>query len=377
MPDTRANVPLILHRLRRTSLGEAAWVTGIAVLLALHVASLLPPLVFPAQVDFTAFVENARAWLNGTPYPVSNRDPNLPHVIIAFVPFVYLSPLAGVVVWTLISYACMAATLWVVIRTLDLRPSGPLALTGLAILLGSRPVADIFVNANMIWPFAFLTTVAWRWARTGRELPAALLMGVLASGKPFLGGFLLLYVAKRHWRLAAGFAAGALGMLTVAVGLAGWTTFEAWQAAVRRIAWYDLAYNASIMGILARFWRPDVAFWLVASLLIAWMSYRTLRASRDADRNWLIAMLACILMAPLGWRYYLSLCAGPFIGFLLTKRQGPLSLTIAAAVLMAPAVRLESGIPVADAAAATLVCAAVVTAWLALLSPRSPDHDLR
>jgi hypothetical protein len=362
-----------LQRLRLTSSGEAIWLLSVAALLALHVAALLPAFARPESIDFTAFVQNARAWLDGHPYAGGSRDPNAPHVILAFVPFVYLSPSAGVIAWTAISYACMAATLLMVTRVLDIRPSAPLALTGLALLLGSRPVADVFVNANMIWPFALVMTLAWRCARRGDVLRAAALLGVLASAKPFLGGFFLLFVARRWWGALLAMAAAAAGTLGISVVIAGAAAFEAWIEAIGRISWYDAGYNGSIMGLLARVWRPHPGLWLAASIAVAAVTYVQLKRTYDTDREWLATLLASLLIAPLGWRYYLCFVVGPVVGCVLRSVRSPSLWGAIVGLAVAPALLPGPSVP-SRATAGSLVFLATLIAWGVVLRGRGRDN---
>src|SRR5262245_38971401 len=117
-----------LKRWRSTGLGELLLLLALGAMMALHLASLVPPFVHPELVDFAAYVDNARAGLAGTPYAATSWDPNAPHAILAFVPFVRAPLRVGLTIWIGLTYLSLAVTIRAVSRELSLRISRPLQL---------------------------------------------------------------------------------------------------------------------------------------------------------------------------------------------------------------------------------------------------------
>jgi len=330
----------------------------------------------PDLIDFAAFVDNARAWLDGQPYPDESRDPNAPHVILLFLPFAGLSRTAGLTIWTLVSYACLAWTIRMVLRELDLRPSRPLAVTALALLLAAPPMLDVVVNGNMIWPLMAVFTLTWRWARHGRDHAAAAGLGLLITAKPFLGVLLLLYVVRRAWAPTAIAVATAAGTLVIAVWVTGLDAWIAWYHALQRISWYDVRFNASVLGVLARVGRQDVVLWGVASVLVAGLTAWMLRRPRPrVDLDWAVVLLASLLMAPLGWRYYLCFGIGPLIAVWM-ENAGPTGpaygRTLALlALAWSPSLALPGAAPILQATAGSLPFWILAIGWIALATSRA------
>ena len=332
-----------LRRFRARPAGEIVWLLFLGGCLAPHLAALTAAFMRPDLIDFAAFVDNARAWVAGTPYPAHSRDPNVPHVILFFVPFTTMPLGVGLALWMALSYACVVATVLLVARELRLRPSQPVLWTFAAALAAVPPMLDVVVNGNMIWPLGLLFTHTWLLARRGRAFAAAALLGALATAKPFVGAFVLLYLARREWTRAATLIASAAATLAIAVLATGVEAWTAWFEIVGRISWYDVRFNASVMGVIARTWRPDVVVWAAAGVLVAGVTmWRLVRLRPDVDRDWILMLLASLLMAPLGWRYYLCLAIGPVLAL---WARGVLSPSGRVALLLLAWSPTVSGVP--------------------------------
>ena len=366
-----------LKRFRSTAVGEPLWVLSLGAMMAVHLASLVPAFLRPDLIDFSAFVDNARAWLAGTPYPETSRDPNTPHAILAFVPFVHVPLRVGLAIWTVLTYLSLALTLRAVSRELGLRLSRPLQLTLVAFALATPPSRDVFVNGNMIWPLALVFTWAWRLARRGRLPAAAAVVGVLATMKPFLGMFGVLFLVRRQWRALGAMAAASLVSIVLAVALTGMNAFTGWLHAVARINWYDVRFNASVLGFMARVWSPDPIAWAAVALAIATISgaVLTLRAA-SLSREWLFVFLASLLAAPLGWRYYLCLAIGPLVATLVSVPVRSAATAALCIVAISPAIALATRSPVVLATVGSIPMWAALGAWavLAITRPETADH---
>lgn len=312
--DRVRQVDRALRRLRRSPAGEALWLLVLGCCGAIHIAALVAAFSRPDAIDFAAFVDNARAWLDGTPYPDTNTDPNVPHIILLFAPFAGLSRGVGLVIWMALSYAALAIALRLVRRELALHPSRPVLVTALALIAAALPMVDVIVNGNMIWLLLLPFTIAWIAARRGRLILSGAVIGVLMTAKPFLAVFLVLFAMRQQWRGAAGAVTAAVLTLALSLLLTGVDAWAAWMEAVDRISWYDVRFNASFFGMFARVWRPEAVAWAAgAAVLGTATAIRIWRTPADADRDWLVVLLGSLLMAPLGWRYYLCFALGPLL----------------------------------------------------------------
>jgi len=323
--------------------------------------------------DLAAFLSNAEAWLQGTPYPPTGRDPNAPHTILLFVPLTRLTLPVAVTVWMLISYACLVWTVRLIVRELQLRASGAMWCTVAAALAAAPPMLDVVVNANMLWPLGLVSTAVWLAARRRHDGVAAGLVGVLSTAKPLLGTFLIFHVARRNWRAATTFAIAALAVVALGVLLAGVDAWAAWFGAVRRVNFYDVASNASFMGLIARAWQPSFLLWLSVSAVLGLVMILTVRRwAPDVDRDWMFVILSSLLMAPLGWRYYLCLGLGPLVALLMRSSLTPRARIALLLAAWSPSVQAKSWGPIAQATVGSIPFWFVLIGWIQLR--REPDR---
>lgn len=362
-----------LRRLRSSAWGEALWVLSLGLMLAVHLGSLVPAFLRPDLIDFSAFVDNAGSWLAGTPYPDTSRDPNTPHAILAFVPFVQLPLRVGLAIWTGLAYLSLALTLRAVSRELGLRVSRPLQWTIVAFALATPPSRDVFVNGNMVWPLALAFTWAWRLARNDRLPASAAVLGVLATMKPFLGMFGLFFLVRREWRALGSMAGASLVSLALAVAVTGTDAFAAWLRAIARISWYGVRFNSSVLGFLARVWAPEPIAWAAIALLIAAVTLGVLKSRvASVSRDWLFVFIASLLAAPLGWRYYLCLAVGPLVATLVSVPARSAVAVSLCAVAISPAIPLATSSPVLRGTLGSIPMWAALTAW-AMLAMTVPE----
>ena len=361
-----------LARLRSSVAGEALWLVSLSGLAAIHLASLTPAFLRPDLIDFSAFVDNASAWLSGTPYPATSRDPNTPHAILVFVPFVFLPLRLGLAIWIGVTYLCFFLTLRAVSRELGLRMSGAMRVTLVAFALATPPSRDVFVNGNMVWPLALVFTAAWRLARRERLSRAAAVLGVLATVKPFLGMFGLLFLVRRRWSALGAMTAAALVTLALALGVTGSSAFLAWFDAVGRITWYDVRFNSSVFGFLARVCRPDAIAWGVVLVALTAGTVGVLRSrAASLSGDWLFVFLAALLASPLGWRYYLCLIVGPLVATLLRAPVRGFAVAALGALAVSPVPSLTSASPVLLATVGSIPMWTALCAWFVFASPRT------
>jgi alpha-1,2-mannosyltransferase len=245
--------------------------------------------------------------------------------------------------------------------------------TLVAFVLAAPPSRDVFVNGNMVWPLALAFTWAWRLARRDRLPVSAAVLGVLVTMKPFLGMFGLFFLVRRQWRALGAMAGASLISLVLAVALTGTDAFAAWLRAVARISWYDVRFNSSVLGFLARVWAPEPIAWAAIALLIVAITLGVLKArAASLSREWLFVFIASLLAAPLGWRYYLCLAVGPLVATLVSVPARSAVAVSLCAVAISPAIPLATNSAALRGTVGSIPMWAALTAW-AMLAMTTPE----
>ena len=353
--------------LRRTALGECAFLLVVVVGLVQALRCAGGALLWPEPTDFAAFVHNARTWLADQPY-ATVRDPNAPHVIALFSPFVALPLRSAMAIWLTLSTAAACASVWIVRSATTFKASGPLTLLLVSLFLASPPVGDMLVDGNMTWALWLPFTVAWAQARQGRTTRAAVIIGVLMTAKPFLALWLVYFAIRGMW-VALGSAIAA-GLVTCALGvlITGPAAWFAWIDALGRIDWFAGENNASVAGVVARTAGVVAWLWTACSLAIAVAhAAGTSRRAPNVDRDWTATLLASLLIAPLGWRYYFCWAIGPLTGYLRASAPTPAFTILLLLWFFTPALGSSEWSAVARATLGSAVFWTTLTLWVALL----------
>ena len=362
-----------LTALRSTAAGDVAWLAVLAACLALHLAALLPPFVRPDVSDVHAYAANARGWLNGTPYPGMVPDPNAPHAILVFVPFSMLQTRVAIALWMAVAYASFALTIRLIVRELRPHRSAQLWITGGALLAALPAVLDVVRNSNMLWPVGLLVSMAWVRDRHGHATSAAAILGVAATIKPLLGMFLFLYLARRLWRTAAIFLVTGAVTILVGVLITGLPAWRAWLDAIPRIFVYGVPSNASAMGVLARTWSGDFVPWLAVAAGLAILTFWYFKIHlAHVDRDWTCVVLSSVLIAPLGWRYYLCLGLGPILALLTGQALTTRTRVALGLALVSPSLGSTTWSPVLQATLGSIPFWLILAWWIRML--REPDE---
>ena len=300
--------------------------------------------------DFGIFYQSGQLILEGrSPYarliPLTGglrRAPNLlpPHAVAAVLPLAVLPPLAALILWSGASLIGALVAVALIFREARLRPTWrTLAITAL-VLTGTAATGALVFSAQITWLLWPLVTAAWVRARHGRWSAAAVLLGIAASIKPFLGFFVLTLLAARKLRESAimiGVAAACFAVGIVALGL---PVFADWIDTVRAVQWAGHVWNASAFAVVHRtIAGAPYASWYVAPVvdapalvLTVWVALTatiaavTIRAAgrtadapgdaRRTDELFALTLPTCLLLSPLGWIYYAFFPAGPIVALL-------------------------------------------------------------
>ena len=295
--------------------------------------------------DFRVFYYSTQAWLAGadmygptlaTSVPVGEGkyhdlwNMNPPHFHLLMLPFALMSRGPAMAAWVIVNVALLVSMLLVITRTLRVRWTAAGTLWTVFAVMAFSATCGLVATGQVTWIIMVPVTLAWIGARGGHWSRAAVLLGIAASIKPFLGVFLIYFALRRQWRavgsmLAAGAICGLVGLAVF-----GWETYQKWLAALRAVDWPWAPMNSSLTGFLTRIlsdnpFVPHVVdapriigpLVMVGSVTLAVVTYR--RLLRDAesaetiDRAFAALLILALLVSPLGWIYYMWLPAGPLL----------------------------------------------------------------
>jgi alpha-1,2-mannosyltransferase len=363
MPDfprivrPRASVPWVRE------LGSALLLAAAGVLLAVYVLyyQFLLRRMFDAQAmnDFGRFYYSAVAFLNGesmygptpaTPMVVGDRtfqlwNMNPPHFHVLILPLALLTPLHALFAWWTVNVAALIFSLRLIAQQTGLRWTVRRVLLTIFGVVLSSATGAVVVTGQVSFLLMLPTTMAWTDARRGRWNRAALLLGLIASIKPFLGLFLLYLLLTRRWRPMGRFLMSAAASIIVGLAVFGWDAYGEWLRVLSGVDWAVLPMNASLTGMIQRSFTNNPVFLPLVRLplavapitamlaaVVGGVTIATLirdRSPEAADRAFAILLLAALLISPLGWMYYLWLAAGPIAALVMSLRSRSWSRDIA------------------------------------------------
>jgi hypothetical protein len=336
-----------------TRLGlAAAVVVLIAAQLVAHSRLVATTIADRYMQDFGVFYGATQRVLDGhrdpyseivSPGQATSTNPvnlNPPHFVMLMLPLGALRPDAALILFGILSVCAAVWALRTIVGELELQPTtGLMAWMALATVYAA-PTTALLLTGQVAWLLWWPVTWAWAAARHGQWIPSAIVLGIVASLKPFVGLFVpfLALAVGRGAAIAA--AASAFVCLSVgAIGL-GWTAFASWLDALRSVTWALHILNASLLGVLKRLfterlmpeWNvepltvaPSVVWplWGAGSVVIlAVSSWAVLRdqSHASADRFFVVVLSAALLVSPLGWIYYEFLLVGPVLALATVER---------------------------------------------------------
>lgn len=335
------------REISRSALATLAVATGIAV--GLVVSQLRTAWAHAETNDFSAFYYSSRAWLAGTDlYLTAAPFPNLnpPHFIAAFAPIAYLPVRQALVVWTLINVACAVLGVRLLFRELGIRCTIVNALVAF-VISGLCIGVLVAIEAGQLTGILMLVlTSAWSLSRRGRWVACGVLLGAVASIKPFFGCLLLIPLLHRQYKALAATGASVAVALLSALVLCGPESIGRWLETGRLITWFQHPANASLLGLLTRGGIESWVWWGGLSALALLMSIAATLRSDSLDTEWAVYALLSIVISPLGWDYYLPAVAAPLVA--VARRHKNIAIAAAGfmwpvplAIAMAPPNRLS------------------------------------
>ena len=293
-------------------------------------------LATPSLNDFGQFYASAQSFLRGgslyqptgsleeATRPVVAANLNPPHWHALILPIARWCPLAVAgSVWVALSALGAATAFWVVARELKLKPAQlALLLLGAGIFGGTG--AAIF-NGQVAFVVAVPMVLAWRAARHEKDIAAGAWLGLCVTLKPFLLVFAPYYCLRRNWRLLGSASVAVVAILGLGILVFGASSYQEWLSTLARVHWTASPLNASLRGLLQRWFvagnpytlplmaAPAVVLplWAVSTSVVGLVAFRVLFRSVDTDLVFSLLIVTALLISPLGWVYYLWLAVGP------------------------------------------------------------------
>ena len=296
--------------------------------------------------DFGKFYYSAQYYLEGrnmygaspaTLIPVDTTESrhfwnlNPPHFHLLILPFAMLAPGTAVIAWSVVNLLALALAAALIVKELQIRISGGGLIGASALIVISSPMDTIIATGQFTFLLMVPVTLAWIAARRGQWERAAVIVGLLASIKPFFGIFWVYLVLRRQVRAAVAMAGVGAACFLVGLLVFGWQAHVQWLNALSGVEWSWAPMNGSIAGIVARMFadsplfdplvsaptlvRPITALGNLAILVASAVLLRRQHAAGSADIVFAVLLLVAQLVSPLGWIYYLPLVAGPLVGW--------------------------------------------------------------
>ncbi len=262
---------------------------------------------------------------------------NPPHFQLFLLPLA-LAP-AGVALglWALASLLCLAGSLYVIVRELDVKPSWPTCYRASIWLLAFAGMGAVLATGEMSFLLMLPFTLAWAAARRERWSRAGIYLGLAMSLKLFLLIFIPYLVLRRRLGAVVTSCAAAVSCFVVGGAILGTGSYWSWLSQLSSVSWAWRSPNASVRGILTRslsenpYYTPiSVApelilpVWLPAVAIIGILTLMAVtfdRTESAVDRAFALLLSGALLISPLGWIYYLWFGLGPFTALALNWRN--------------------------------------------------------
>lgn len=296
--------------------------------------------------DFGKFYYSAQYYLEGrdiygaspaTLIPVDTSESrhfwnlNPPHFHLMILPFAMLTPGIAIMAWSIVNLLALALTAALIVKELQIRISAGGLSWAAALIVISSPMDTIIATGQFTFLLMVPVTLAWTAARRGQWERAAVILGLLASIKPFFGIFWVYFLLRRQVRAAVAMAGVCAACFLVGLMVFGWQAHVQWLNALAAVEWSWAPMNGSIAGIVARMFadsplfdpivsapalvRPITALGNLAIFVASAVLLRHQQAAGSADIVFTVLLLVAQLVSPLGWIYYLPLVAGPLVGW--------------------------------------------------------------
>lgn len=166
--------------------------------------------------DWTWFQRQMNYAGNG--YQLGSYLPQTPLTMLPIVPIAGFAVQNAKRIWLALSLVFLAAILWMLSRTTQIR----IEFIAILMFLGYGSLHSNFLLGQYYVFLLFLLTLAFYCLDRGMSTTGGFLCGVAFGLKLYGGPFLLYFIVKRNWKAVSGMLAASALALVVAVSLFGW-----------------------------------------------------------------------------------------------------------------------------------------------------------
>lgn len=300
-------------RAGKESIFDTFWASGAALLHGMN-----PYAAYPLTIQ-------SHLQMPGAPQIAGDINLNPPFMLPLFQVLAHLTLPQFTVVWTAGSFLLLMFTV-----SLLLVHNPMMQTRQMLWLLLASPMTDTLLSGQIYFVLLLLAALAWIWLDDGRELPAAVMIGLLVALRPtllFCPAFLFLAGQRR---LALRSLAVTLTVSVVPILLYGPGIYREWLAALSHDPHWVFTANIAIPALFRRLGLYPVGIALAFATAVA-LAVFVRRKKPDANTAIGIGYCAGILCAPLAWSAYAILLAPGFV-----SRRWNIPSHIAAVLLMVP-----------------------------------------
>ncbi|HET9217673.1 MAG TPA: glycosyltransferase family 87 protein [Terriglobia bacterium] len=291
----------------------------------------------------------AEKFMRDLPVPVfPHVTPHPPPVAVLSLPLGLLSYERAAWVWFVFELACLAGSIWILLRCVDRIPSAGVLILLFLISIAWAPVWTGLVVGQLMTLLLFLLVSSWFALKKTRDGVAGGLLGLALALKLMGMPLLVFLVVRKRWMAAtvaiavAGAANGAAAVLMGFERVVNYyfTTIKAlfplYRSAVHNLSAWSVGWRlfegtGSPVDLSVRaaplLNQPGLAPLVSTAIAIFILAVGVLWAVRAHDIDTSIGILICVtvLISPVAWSHYLVLMAIPLaVAFhKLSKRQFP------------------------------------------------------
>lgn len=268
-----------------------------------------------------------------------SQNLNPPVTELFLLPFALMPYTWAAALWNFLVLLAGASGLWVVYRMYFKERANRWGfLTALGLFFASIPYYSNH-TLSQLGTFIFLGVVyTWAWSRSGQDIKAGILLGVLLSVKYFLGLLAVFFLLQKRWRLILSSILSFLCLNLIARGVFGKTAYIQNNEILHYIVWYSNVWSASFYGYFGKLGADIVGdhyvmkpwaiigYFVCAVAMILYqikISLKKISTLREFDFAFSYALIACILVCPLGWIYYCGFFILPIFWVLEALSQEP------------------------------------------------------
>ncbi len=255
-----------------------------------------------------------------------------PSSVLLALPFGKLDYAEAFLLWNEITLILFGASIWLVLRALEMDTSVRTGLVIFAFLLFCHPLWSQIQQGQLTIVVAFLVTLCWFLDRSDRPWLAGIALGVATALKLFPGFLFLPLILRGRWKAVFAGTASLVGVSALTLAVLGLGTYRDYVCDVLPImrTYLGMCHNLSPCGVWhkllvpAAHWMPvdftsgspypfagSCGYVVTSGIIVSLVSLIVLRAKDDIDLSFSASIVAMLLVSPITWDHYLLLLVLP------------------------------------------------------------------